>query len=223
MKEVKFPELKHYPTKVKCYQGRGSDVTMVTVHETQGTTAAGGAATLTSRTDGSAHEVIGDAVKGAPLTGYRLDEDLAVLCHTGGQNGTGGRVNYGIEKAGISTWKKAFRLAFKEERDLIAFTAFRTAHVMLKWKIPNRYLSAAALDRAGDGFEDIKGWTYHRNHSLAFGTTNHTDPGIPNISWPHKRFETLVSYYYHNPTVRRVVSLREAKKALKRQRKERHE
>lgn len=201
---------------VSCDQGAQSRVKVVIVHETQGSTAEGAVATLKSRSDGSAHVVTGpDARKN--LRRIRLANDFRILCHTGGQNVE----TYGVEKVGISAWKKAFRLASKVERDNISLAAFETANVLRRHKLGTRYLSVKKL-KTGNDMNDFKGWTYHRNASYAFGTTSHTDPGVPGVSWPHGRFKRLVRFYYFHPTTNRVVTMREVRK-WERSRRKSHE
>lgn len=199
---------------VRCDQGAHDKVNVVIVHETQGATIEGGLSALKNRSDGSAHELVGPDAKGN-FRRIRLASDFRILCHTGGQNTN----TYGVEKAGISAWKKAFRLASKKERFNIALAAYVTAQALKRHDIPARYLGVKDLkrfSRAGAA----SGWTYHRDCSYAFGTTSHTDPGVPNVSWPHSRFKKLVRFYRQHPHVNHEVSMGDVRRASKRNRHE---
>lgn len=211
---MKFPATE-WNMGVNCDQGAHSDVRVVVVHETQGSTIEGGISTLKSRSDGSAHEITGPDSRGK-LRRVRLAQDNRILCHCGGQNS----YTYGMEKVGISAWKKAFRLASKTERANIALAAYATAHALRRHDLPPRYLSIKTLSK-GNVAADFRGWTYHRNCAYAFRTTTHTDPGVPGISWPHKRFKQLVRFYYLFPSVKETVSMREVRRKL-REAKKRH-
>lgn len=191
---------------VRCDQGYHGAYNTVVVHETQGSTIEGGIATLKSRSDGSAHIICGPSANGG-FRRVKLAEYDRILCHTGGQN----YKTVGVEKVGMSSWTKKFRMASKKERYNIALAAHTTANLLRHGKIPPRYLSIEDLKRVNDA-SGLKGWTYHRDCSYAFRTTTHTDPGIPGTSWPHVRFVDLVFYYYHNPTVDKPVSMRVVKR-----------
>ena len=168
---------------------------------------------------GDAHEISGPDTKGR-LRVVKLVDDLGkILCHTGGQN-TG---SVGVEKVGISAWKKAFRLASRTERRDINLAAFRTARNLKRIGAPPRYLSIKKL-QTGNHVSDFTGWAYHRNCAFAFRTTTHTDPGIPGVTWPHGRFKTLVRYYYLFPGDRRLdVTPRMARKAIRQKKRKGHE
>jgi hypothetical protein len=195
---------------VNCVQGE-ADPRVVIVHETQGTTVEGAVNTLKTRSDGSAHEVCGPDSRGR-LRVVKLVKSLrTILCHTGGQN-TG---SVGVEKVGISAWKRAFRLASRTERRNISLTAFRTARNLHKIGSPPRYLGVRTLNR-GSHVSDFRGWCYHADCTKAFGTTTHSDPGIKGISWPHKRFKTLVRFYYQFPGERDLdIGPRKARRRLR--------
>lgn len=205
----------HERGSVRCDQGsHGGAVRAVVVHETQGTSYSGGRSTLQTRPDGSAHLLAG--WDNGKLRIGRLAGDDRILCHTGGQN-TG---SIGVEKCGLSSWKIPFRLGIKNERILIAATAWLTAHELRKHGLPPRYLSIKRLKRTND-LNDNKGWTYHRNCAYAFRTTTHTDPGIPGVTWPHKRFKTYLEFYYHHPKRDEMVPWKEVRKWARRS-KRRH-
>lgn len=210
-----FPKTE-WNTGVRCDQGAQDGYNVVIVHETQGSTIEGGISTLKGRSDGSAHEIAGpDAHK--RLRRVRLASADRILCHTGGQNTR----TYGLEKVGISAWKKSFRLGWKLERQNIALAACLTAKALRRQNLPPRYLSIKRL-KTRNHTSDFRGWTYHRNCSYAFRTTSHTDPGVPGVSWPHRRFKRLVRFYYFNRKVYEPVGMRRVRR-WERKRKKAHE
>lgn len=201
-----FPKLSNeFFGRCKCVQGQ-ADAHMATVHQTQGATARGGAVTLISRTDGSAHECIGydSDAKDARLVGYNLAPDNVILCHVGGAN-TG---NYGIEIGGFSSWTRKIWF-LPRNRNLLMFAAYRTAHALRRMDEPPRYYGIKDLDRAG-ALANVHGWTTHNNLSRSkLSTSTHTDPGA---GFPRKWFAKRVRFYYHNPSVDRPVTRKDLKR-----------
>lgn len=193
-----FPKFsREFYGKCRCTQGH-ADVRVVTYHGTQGATARGGAATLTSRTDGSAHEVH-DAKEG-----FKLAEDSAILCHVAGAN-TG---NYGIEDATFASWTR--KVWFLNRRTL-KWSAYRIARALLRNDLPCWFIDLEEAERAG-AITKLKGWTYHVILSkTSWCDSTHYDPapnaGIGTSTFPHKWFKRYVRYYYNHPEVKVLVAL----------------
>lgn len=187
-----FPKLsREFFGKCKCVQGT-APVTLVTYHGTQGSGARSGAATLTSRTDGSAHEVH-DSTEG-----FKLAPDDQILCHVGGAN-TG---NYGIEDATFASWTR--KIWFLHRRTL-KWSAYRIAKKLRTHDLPCHFINQKEAEAAG-GVTNLRGWTYHSVLSLtSWCPSTHTDPGR---FFPHRWFKRYVEFYYDNPTVDFPVHLR---------------
>ncbi len=150
-----------------------SDITTVVIHSTEGTTAAGGAHTLTTRTDASSHLVLDDD------TTYRLLGDLTVA-YTQKWN----QHALAIEQAGMSAWSLKTWLSHLQT---IRRAAYWTAYWCHRYSIPVRWLSVADLN-AGR----IHGVTSHNNVSLSnLSDSTHTDPG-PN--YPYAGSKTSFMY-----------------------------
>jgi hypothetical protein len=187
----KFPKFsREYYGKCKCVQG-SAPVNLVTYHGTQGSTARGGAATLTSRPDGSAHEVHDSR------EGFKLAADTTILCHVGGAN-TG---NYGIEDATFASWTRP--LWFTHKRTL-RWSAYRIAQKLHQHDLPCNFVNQKEAQAAG-GVAGCRGWTYHSVLSLTtWCPSTHTDPGR---FFPHKWFKRHVEWYYRNPGVDEEVKV----------------
>lgn len=201
-----FPKLnREFFGKVRCQQGQAHPH-LVTYHGTQGSTARSGAITLTSRPDGSAHEVH-DAKEG-----FKLAPDDAILCHVAGAN-TG---NYGIEDATFANW---IRKVWFLHRKTLKWSAYRVAAALRRNGIPNHFVDLDEANRAG-GLIDLKGWTYHCVLSdTGWCQSTHQDPS-PRASrgglFPHKWFKRYVDFYFENPEINYPVKLkRDGKRRLK--------
>lgn len=192
-----FPTFsREFHGKCRCKQGHAK-VHLVTYHGTQGATARSGAVTLTTRTDGSAHEVH-DAKEG-----FKLAADDEILCHVRGAN-TG---NYGIEDATFATWTR--KLWFLHKRTL-QWSAFRIARALRRNGIPCRFIGLQEAQLAG-GVESLRGWTYHCILSATtWCTSTHSDPapraGMGKSLFPHKWFMRQVQGYYDHPDVHGPVT-----------------
>lgn len=179
-------------------KGGHADVRLVTYHGTQGTTARGGAATLTTRTDGSAHEVHDSK------EGFKLAEDSAILCHVGGAN-TG---NYGIEDATIASWTR--KVWFLNKRTL-KWSAYRIARALRRNDLPCWFIDLPSAEHAG-GVSGMKGWTYHGILSAtSWCESTHYDParnaGQGLSLFPHKWFKRYVGWYFNHPDIHEEVAL----------------
>lgn len=183
--------------RARCKQGH-ADVQVVTYHGTQGPNARGGAVTLTTRTDGSAHEVHDGK------EGFKIAEDRAILCHVGGAN-TG---NYGIEDATFASWTR--KVWFLHKRTL-KWSAYRIAKALHRNKLPNHFITLGEAERAGS-ITRLRGWTYHVILSLtSWCKSTHTDPaanaGIRWSTFPHKWFKRYVTWYFNHPNTHEPVVL----------------
>ncbi len=81
------------------------------------------------------------------------------------------------DRRGSAAWKaakRAWRWRRPEQRAMLRNTADLTAHLLVAYGLPVRYVGARGL-RAGR-----KGWTTHVAVSRAFGQSTHWDPGF----WP---------------------------------------
>jgi hypothetical protein len=85
----------------------------------------------------------------------------------------------------LSRLKRTWRWRGKNHRAMLDRTARLTAHLLLAEGLPLEYRTAKQL-RARQ-----KGWTTHRQVSLAFGQSSHWDPGF----WPRRKFGRLVKKY----------------------------
>ena len=161
---------------VKCHGGEQTPKTIV-LHSTEGDTAAGAAAYLHNRPDGSVHLVVDDK------EAYQLAADRTVVCGAGGFNTD----VFHIEQAGHSGWTQKHWL-----RRIMTLrrAAYWTARKMRRHNIKPRYLSAKDL-RAGRR----DGYTYHKDVTAAGFPTTHTDPGP---HYPYKRMRALIRFYYHS-------------------------
>lgn len=163
--------------KQKCSGGSRtpSEITCVVIHDTEGTTASGGAYTLTTRTDASTQLVCDDS------TTFRIVPELTVPCGVRDVNSW----TLHIEQAGIASWsEKTWRTKVKT----IQRAAFWTAFWMKKFNIPAHFLTTLEIN-AGKR----KGYTSHNNLSQSsVSSSTHTDPG-PNYPWA--LFRNLLAFY----------------------------
>lgn len=186
-----FPPLsREFYGKCRCVQG-AAPLHLVTYHGTQGSGARAAALTLTTRTDGSAHEVH-DAREG-----FKLAPDDQILCGVGGAN-TG---NYHVEDATFASWTR--KIWFLHKRTL-KWSAYRIAKKLNQHKKSCHFVNQEEAD-AARRVEDLNGWTYHSILSLTdWCPSTHTDPGR---FFPHRWFKRYVEFYYSNPDVDYPVTL----------------
>lgn len=173
-------------------------VTLVTYHGTQGPTARGGAITLTSRTDGSAHEVHDSK------EGFKLAANDVILCGVAGAN-TG---NYHIEDSTYASWTR--KIWFLHKRTL-KWSAYRIAQVLRDEDLPCHFVGLAEAEKAGT-VTKLRGFTYHCVLSATdWCPSTHTDPasnaGMGRSLFPHKWFRRYVSWYFNHPHVHEEVKL----------------
>lgn len=151
----------------------------VCLHSTEGSTAAGAAAYLKGRPDGSVHIVVDDN------DAFRLANDSTITCGAAGYNT--GVVH--IEQAGFAHWSRVQWL--RRWRTLVR-AAYWTAVELRKHDLKPRVLrSKGELEKGG-------GYTFHYIVSK-FYETDHTDPGP---HYPELRFRAAVRFFYHHPRVK---------------------
>lgn len=196
--KYRFPKLsREFFGRAVCVQG-SAPVKVVTYHGTQNGSARVGAGVLTSRTDGSAHEVHDSK------EGFKIDDDTRILCGVGGAN-TG---NYHVEDSTFASWTR--KLWFLHKRTL-RWSAYRIATVMLRHNIPYRFIDLPRAEASG-GISNLAGWTYHVVLTMtSWCPSTHVDPapgaGIGKSLFPHKWFERYVRWYYFHPDVEHEVVL----------------
>lgn len=136
------------------------DIKYIVLHSTEGPTAQGAASWFTNpNSGGSANIVVDDKVC------YLTLHDLTTPWGAPPLNKNG----FHIEQAGYTAWNKA---QWMLHLNTIRRAAYKAA-LRCKWYgIPPVFLSVADL-KAGKK----SGITTHNNISLAFGQSNHTDPG----------------------------------------------
>ena len=135
-------------------------IKLVVIHSTEGSTAEGGAATLSSQSDVSAHLCVGQGVT------YRIVPEHLGSCTVREANPW----TLNIEQAGFAAWS---RKAWLRRFDTVKRAAFWTAHWQLKYNILKRYRSTKALN-AGK----THGWTTHAALARSkWSSSTHTDPG----------------------------------------------
>lgn len=156
-----------------------SAVKYVVIHDTEGDTAAGGAAYLKNRPDGSVHMVVDD------ISAYWCAPDSLICCGTGGFNTS----TWHIEQPGRAAWSAKLWLRHQSQ---LRRVAWHVAKKLRDFKLPCAFRTAADL-RAGRG-----GYTTHAEVTKSgLGTTTHLDPGngYPFTGkWSEK---LLIRYYYH--------------------------
>ena len=95
-----------------------------------------------------------------------------------------------VEQAGYARWPK---WRWMRHINTIKRTAYRTAYWCWSYNIPARFLSVNQLKELGMSPGVGKGGiTSHRNVSLAFGESDHMDPGT---GYPYTTFMFFVKYY----------------------------
>jgi hypothetical protein len=90
-----------------------------------------------------------------------------------------------------SAWeraKKSWRWRRENHKKMLRRTARLVAELCVDYDLPPRYVPAKVL-RVN---RDARGWTTHRQVSLAFGQSSHWDPGF----WPRRRFARLVREHH---------------------------
>ncbi len=210
MRAKPFPELsREFFGKARCRQGR-APVRVVTYHGTQTESARVGASVLTTRTDGSAHEVH-DATEG-----FKIAEDDEILCGVLGTN-TG---NYHIEDSTIASWTR--KIWFLHRRTL-KWSAHQVAHALLRHDLPCRFIGLPEAEKA-KGIGNLKGWTYHVILSrTSWCPSTHHDPavnaGIRTSTFPHKWFARYVRFYYEHPRIHRPVNVNRKGELTRRERR----
>jgi N-acetylmuramoyl-L-alanine amidase-like protein len=165
-----------YLNKQKCGGGpRDGKPTCIVLHSTEGPTAEGGAKTLTTRPDASAHIVVGDTET------FRIVPSPKYACGVKDVNDW----TLHIEQAGFAKWKKREWLT---HIGTIRRAAFWTAVWMKQYGIPAHFLTTQDLN---DGKR--RGFTYHRFLSLSdVSSSTHWDPGY---HYPMVTFMALLTYY----------------------------
>lgn len=136
-----------------------SDITTIVIHDTEGPTAEGGARTLTTRTDASAHLVVDD-----DNTFRLLADDVVAWTQRWNQHALA------IEQAGYARWSLRTWLSHLMT---IRRAAYWSAYWCSLYKIPVRWRSTEDLN-AGQ----THGLTSHNNVSRStLSDSTHTDPG----------------------------------------------
>jgi N-acetyl-anhydromuramyl-L-alanine amidase AmpD len=165
-----YPDLKWVPPKSWTNANR-TYVQLIVIHTTEGSSRA------QSAEDGAAYDA---RRTDKTSTHYFHDSNSTVQCvrtediaHTA--KGEGNRRGIQHELCGRAGWTRAqWDTAYA--RAMLARTAKQAARDVRKWRIPVRHLTVAEV-RNG-----VKGFCSHHDISLAFGQSNHTDPG-PNFPW----------------------------------------
>jgi N-acetyl-anhydromuramyl-L-alanine amidase AmpD len=150
-------------------------INLVVIHDTEGTTAEGGAYTLTHRTDASTHVVVDDA-----HTFRVLPDTIIAWCVKSYNTPT-----IHVEQAGLASWST---MTWRDRVKTIRRAAWWAAYWMREYNIPFVFRSVADLNSGR-----ISGYTSHNNLSLStLSDSTHTDPG-PNYPWA--MLKTLITYY----------------------------
>jgi hypothetical protein len=152
-----------------------SDIKYVVIHATEGATAAGAASWFQNQASGGSANLVVDDKEC-----YKTVPDTVTPWGAPPLNASG----FHIEQAGYSGWSK---VKWMLHLNTIRRCAYKTAQRCKEYNIPLQWLSVADL-KAGK-----KGITSHNNVSLAFGQSNHTDPGT---AYPYSTFLWLVKYYH---------------------------
>lgn len=202
MSKKAFPHLKReYYGHLQC-QGGTQDVKIATYHGSQGRTARGGAITLTTRDDGSAHVIFGRR------EGYRLAAENVVVCGVRDAN-TG---NYHVEDSTFAVWlRKVWLLHIRQ----LQWSAWDIARVLRENGRRPHFIGLDEAERAG-GVADLNGFTYHCVlTATTWCNSTHVDPapnaGMGPSNFPHQRFCVWVEFYFHHPHIRRQVTRREVR------------
>jgi hypothetical protein len=153
-------------------------IKLVVLHSTEGPTAEGGAITLSSSSDVSAHLCVGKGVT------YRIVPEWLGSCTVQEPNDW----TLNIEQVGFAAWS---RKKWLQHLNTIKRAAFWTAWWCKKHKLPRRFRNAKALD-AGE----IRGYTTHAQLSLSkWSSSTHTDPGPNYPLFGNVSFRALLLYY----------------------------
>ena len=153
-------------------------IKLVVLHSTEGPTAEGGAITLSSSSDVSAHLCVGEGVT------YRIVPEWLGSCTVQEPNDW----TLNIEQVGFAAWS---RKKWLQHFNTIKRAAFWTAWWCKKHKLPRRFRNAKALD-AGK----ITGYTTHAQLSLSkWSSSTHTDPGPNYPLFGKVSFRALLLYY----------------------------
>lgn len=165
---------------VKCSGGnQKGKIKAVLLHSTESSTAAGAAAYLHTRTDGSVHLVVDN------ISAYRLANDSTITCGCFGYNT--GVVH--IEQAGFAGWSIK---QWRRNNDTVIRAAFHAAKELRKHNIrPRRMKSQADFNRGGYGFHI---------DAAKYTASTHTDPGP---HYPYLRFAVYLRFFYHHPKARK--------------------
>lgn len=161
-----------------------SAISLVVIHSTEGSTAAGAAAWFANpASGGSTHLVVDDNIC------YRTLQDNQIPWGAKGANFNG----FHIEQAGFAKWTTS--IWSNTHRKTLQRAAFKTALHCKRYGIPIRFVSASGL-RLG-----VSGITTHVECSKAFGGT-HYDPGT---GWPRTLFMSMVRAYALVIKVKRIA------------------
>lgn len=151
-----------------------SAITQIVLHDTEGGTAPSIARYFQSpAAGGSAHLVVDDD------SCYRSLANSIIPWGAPGANEQG----LHIEHCGYASWT---RVQWCRHIRMLRRSAWKSAKWCRRYGIPARYLTAADLR------EGKAGITTHRQVSLAFGKSDHTDPGA---HFPIYLYIMLVRYY----------------------------
>lgn len=146
----------------------------IVLHSTEGPTAAGAAAYLKNRPDGSAHVVVDNHDT------FVCQVPTKTTCGAGGFNSD----VYHIEQAGYAAWSRG-----RWVRNILTVrrAAYRAARISARYNVPLRWLSPEDIRRGR------KGITTHANVTASgVATTTHTDPGK---HYPRRTFMALARRY----------------------------
>lgn len=147
----------------------------IAFHSTEGPTAAGAAAYLKTRPDGSVHYVVDD------VDCFYTQTPRKTACGIGGLNT--GIIH--VEQAGFASWS---RKQWLRRLRTLRRAAYWAAVEMRKRGIPCRRLKSKA------DLENRGGYFFHADATRVGFPTTHTDPGP---HYPYLKMGVLVHYYYH--------------------------
>jgi len=155
-----------------------TDIKLVVIHSTEGSSAESGAITLSSRDDVSAHLCVGEGVT------YRIVPEHLGACTVREPNAW----TLNIEQTGFAYWS---RRAWLKRIDTIKRAAFWTAWWGIKYKLPGKYRSTKDLN-AGK----VHGWTTHGALAASrWSTSTHSDPGPNYPLFGRVSFAALLTSY----------------------------
>jgi len=174
-----------YFGKQKCAVSQTA-IKLIVIHSTEGSTPEGGANTLSTRSDVSAHLCVGQGAT------YRIVPEHLGACTVREANPW----TLNIEQAGFAYWS---RRAWLKRVNTIKRAAFWTAWWCKKYKIPRRYRSTKALN-AGK----LHGWTTHAALARSkWSSSTHTDPGPNYPLFGRVSFAGLLTAYYASIRLRK--------------------